>query len=436
MLMDLLSTGMFRLCHGSQLVYNTCWEDPRLDRIALRIGSCDEVMAITSGGCNTLDYLLDGPRRVYAVDVNLRQNALLELKVAGIRALDHDTFFALFGRGYLENWGQVYDTMLRRQLSRSSREYWDAKGWMFRSRRRRGSFYYRGSSGMFAWLVNLYIDRVAKMREAVDTLLEASSLEEQRDIYHTRIKPVLWGRAIQWLTRRDFALAMLGVPRSQRRQIDSGYPGGVAAFVVNQVEDLLTNVSLQDNYFWRVYINGEYTLGCCPEYLKLENFLRLKQGLVDRVEIHTNTVQGFLQQCDRDISRFVLLDHMDWLYERHPQLLQREWQSIVDRAAPGTRIIWRSAAPRVDFVDSLRVSLGADSVALGELLRYDQELARQLHPQDRVHTYGSFYIAHLDKQRVTRRATGLDGGDPEHEFPGNVENACTDELVAHSRCDA
>ena len=38
MLLDLLSTGMFRLCHGSQLVYNTCWEDPRLDRIALGIG--------------------------------------------------------------------------------------------------------------------------------------------------------------------------------------------------------------------------------------------------------------------------------------------------------------------------------------------------------------------------------------------------------------
>ena len=227
MLMDLVSTGIFRLCHGSQLVYNTCWEDPRLDRIALQIGGDDRVLVITSGGCNALDYLLDEPARVYAVDVNPRQNALLELKLAGIRALDHDTFFALFGRGYLEDWRQVYNKELRDQLSAKARGYWDAKGWMLSSRWRRGSFYYRGSSGLFAWLINLYIDRVRKLREAVEALFEASTLDEQRHIYESLIKPVLWGRMIRWLTRRDLALAMLGVPRSQRQQIDSCYPGGI-----------------------------------------------------------------------------------------------------------------------------------------------------------------------------------------------------------------
>ena len=32
---------------------------------------------------------------------------------------------------------------------------------------------------------------------------------------------------------------------------------------------------------------------------------------------------------------------------------------------------------------------------VGELLRYHQQLARHLHAQDRVHTYGSFHIAEL-----------------------------------------
>ena len=299
MLLDLLSTGMFRLCHGSQLVYNTCWEDPRLDRIALKIGGCDEVMVITSGGCNTLDYLLDEPRRIYAVDVNPRQNALLELKLAGIRALDYDTFFACSAADISRT-----GIALIPHGSASSfptahcAAYWDVKGWMFRSRRRRRSFYFHGSSGMFAWLVNLYVDRVAKVRDAVDALFDASTLEEQRDVYYSRIKPVFWGRMIQWLTRRDFALAMLGVPRSQRRQIESCFPAAWP-HSCNRVEDLLTNISLGDNYFWRVYVNGEYTRECCPEYLKAESFARLKQGLVDRVEIHTNTVEGFLHQCDR-----------------------------------------------------------------------------------------------------------------------------------------
>ena len=35
------------------------------------------------------------------------------------------------------------------------------------------------------------------------------------------------------------------------------------------------------------------------------------------------------------------------------------------------------------------------STRVGDLLRYDHELADRLHPLDRVHTYGSFHIAHL-----------------------------------------
>ncbi len=93
---------------------------------------------------------------------------------------------------------------------------------------------------------------------------------------------------------------------------------------------------MKDNYFWRVYMNGEYSRDCCPEYLKAENFSTLKNGLVDRVSTHTDSVQGFLEKHDGTISRFILLDHMDWLSDQFFPLLESEWQAIVDRAAPMT----------------------------------------------------------------------------------------------------
>lgn len=43
-----------------------------------------------------LDYALLEPRHVYDVDLNYRQNALLELKLAAIKHLDFDHFFAMF----------------------------------------------------------------------------------------------------------------------------------------------------------------------------------------------------------------------------------------------------------------------------------------------------------------------------------------------------
>ena len=91
----------FNLLYSKNLIYNTCWEDPCLDRAALNLGEDDTVLVITSAGCNTLDYALLGPQHIYAVDMNPRQNALVELKLAGIHHLDFDTFFAMFGRGHL-----------------------------------------------------------------------------------------------------------------------------------------------------------------------------------------------------------------------------------------------------------------------------------------------------------------------------------------------
>ena len=88
-----LNTRIFRAVHRRNLIYNTCWEDPALDRQALELTADDRLMVITSAGCNALDYLLAGCGEVNAVDVNPIQNALLELKTA---ALPHPRLRLLF----------------------------------------------------------------------------------------------------------------------------------------------------------------------------------------------------------------------------------------------------------------------------------------------------------------------------------------------------
>src|SRR5581483_11777626 len=120
-----LNGRIFKAVHHRNLIYNTCWEDPALDREALRLGPRDRVMVITSAGCNALDYLLAGCGEVSAVDVNPIQNALLELKIAGVRALDYGSFFELFGQGRSPWARQMYLDALRPLLAEASRDYWD-----------------------------------------------------------------------------------------------------------------------------------------------------------------------------------------------------------------------------------------------------------------------------------------------------------------------
>ncbi|MCE9629208.1 MAG: BtaA family protein [Planctomycetia bacterium] len=389
---DWISRRVFTAVHSNNLVYNTCWEDPRLDREALRIGPDDEVLVITSAGCNALDYALCEPRHVYAVDMNLRQNALLDLKKAGIKGLEFEDFFRMFGQGRLPGVRRTYEQKLRGLLPAPSQPFWDSRIKWFDDPKR--SFYFRGTSGFFAKLAKVYTDKIIKIRPHLDRLLNASSLEEQRQIYDSHIRDK-FGKALRFALNRDTTMSMLGVPRAQRRQIEATYSGDLAQFIQDCLEGVFVGLPMNDNYFWRLYMTGSYTRECCPEYLVPENFTRLKAGLVDNVTTHTNSVQGFLEKHDGPISRFVLLDHMDWLSDHFFPLLESEWQSIVDRAAPRARLIWRSGGFNTDFLDEVQVNVAGRSRGTREILAYDRDLAARLHPLDRVHTYGSFHIAEL-----------------------------------------
>jgi S-adenosylmethionine-diacylglycerol 3-amino-3-carboxypropyl transferase len=301
----------------------------------------------------------------------------------------------MFGRGRLAEIQQVYRDVLRAELSPSSQRFWDRRWKFFNGQGRRKSFYFHGSSGFVAWMVNHYVDRVAKVRDDIHRLLAAETIEEQREIYETRLRKRFWKKFVRWAVGRDLTLSLLGVPRAQREQVDKHYPGKIEKFVEDSIEAVFCRLPLKDNYFWRVYLTGEYTPDCCPEYLKADNFARLQGGLVDRISAHTTSVLSFLLERDEPVSRFVLLDHMDWLSTASFPLLEREWEAMLARATPDARFLWRSGGLQTDFLDRVQLRGDGPPQRLRDRLVYDQELAGRLHARDRVHTYGSFYIARL-----------------------------------------
>ena len=89
-LQDALMNYVLRNC----ILYNVAWEDPRIDGDLLQLQNDDNVLVLTTGGCNVLDRLIDEPLHIVAVDLNAAQNALLELKLAGLRVLCHEDFFS------------------------------------------------------------------------------------------------------------------------------------------------------------------------------------------------------------------------------------------------------------------------------------------------------------------------------------------------------
>jgi S-adenosylmethionine-diacylglycerol 3-amino-3-carboxypropyl transferase len=389
-----INTRIFKAVHRKNLIYNTCWEDPALDRVALQLQPDDRLVVISSAGCNALDYLLAGCGEVNAVDVNPIQNALLELKVVAATKLDYESFFALFGQGYSPWARQMYLDVLREDLSRPSRAYWDRHIAFFGGKGWRKSFYFHGTSGLLAKLVLTNVQVLHRLRGPIDQLLAAKTVDEQAAIYDAKIRNRIWTPWLRWFLSRSLTLSLVGVPWPQRDQITNQYPGGVPQFIRDALETVVTKLPFQNNYFWRVYLQGHYTAECCPEYLKPANFRLLKERL-SRLKIHTCTMTDFLRRTEPGISKFVLLDHMDWMDFNNPEGLADEWNAILDKARPGARAIYRSAGLRVSYLDHLRVRHNGRPAELGGLLRQHTDVASKLHARDRVHTYGSFYIADL-----------------------------------------
>jgi S-adenosylmethionine-diacylglycerol 3-amino-3-carboxypropyl transferase len=81
---------------------------------ALQLDENSRVLTISSGGCNALNYLLENPESVTAVDLNRHHIYLLNLKLAALKHLpDHESFFAFFGTGRGPNTGDGLSSLYR-----------------------------------------------------------------------------------------------------------------------------------------------------------------------------------------------------------------------------------------------------------------------------------------------------------------------------------
>jgi len=378
---DALRDELFSKVHGNNLVYNTCWEDPKIDRELLQINDSSEIVMISSAGCNALDYLIDNPKKIYAIDVNFRQNALLELKKALYRTGSYDQLFAFFGKGFYKNAVELYSQKLRAELPKKAQEFWDKKLYYFYKNKTKKSFYFFGTSGTFAWLFNKYIHRNKARSALVDKLFSSTSIEEQKQIYK-ELEPVLISKFVKWLMNRHLTLSLLGVPRPQRELILKEYPnGGVGKFAAQRLKYIFTELSIQDNYFWYVYTYGHYKTSNCPEYLKASHFSKLAECEKNLIT-HTSSIQKFLEDNPKAYSHYVLLDHQDWLAHYAPDILVNEWKEILKNSKAGTKILMRSASKKIDYFPGF----------VKEAVSFSP-LAFQLHKNDRVGTYGSTYLA-------------------------------------------
>ena len=373
-----LNQSVFKRIHGNNLVYNTCWEDPRCDRELLELDAESRVVMITSAGCNALDYALDKPAEINCIDMNPRQNALLELKMSVFQNGNFDALFKLFGDGVYRNAAAFYHYTLRPSLPDFARDYWDRHISFFNGKGVRQSFYWHGTSGLFAWAFTRFMKSKKQTYLLANQLFNAKNIEEQGRIY-AELEPKILNNFVKWAMNQQITMTLLGVPDSQKQLLKPDTEG--VGFFEKCFRQVFRDLPIADNYFWQLYFNGKYSTDCAPNYLKINNFETLKNQ-IKTIKTHNTTITDFLNQHTAQYSHYVLLDHQDWLAANNRPALADEWRAILKNSRQGTKILLRSAAYEIDFLPDF----------VHEHVVFEKEKTAATHRKDRVGTYGSVYL--------------------------------------------
>ena len=109
-----------------KLRYASCWEDAAVVAEALDPLEGTRCLSIASAGDNTLSLLARGAGEVWAVDVSPAQLALVELKMAAFRHLEHPEVLGFLGVRPSATRRAVYES-LRGALAAGARAFWDER---------------------------------------------------------------------------------------------------------------------------------------------------------------------------------------------------------------------------------------------------------------------------------------------------------------------
>ncbi|XP_011405611.1 PREDICTED: uncharacterized protein LOC105313683 [Amphimedon queenslandica] len=352
--------------------YSRVWEDCVILCKGLDIQPSDVVLSITSSGDNVLNVLLKKPKKIYAVDMSLAQNALLELKLGAIRiSLSHDKFLQLLGEAPSTKRLVLYESV-KPSLPKYAQEFWDSNLSVIES-----GIANEGTLEKYLKVFNeKHLPKVVSS-ELLDAFFESQSIEEQRKVFNQF--PL---KELKDLISLYFSKEKLEKRRSeaqfQHAKIESDEAGEAFAkryFVVAE------NIPAHDNFYFSLFNRGMkgYDPANKPNfaapYLAKDNYEELK-GLIDRVVVCTSTIEEQVKQIPLGtVTKANLSDIFEYTNE---EVSCSICESVANVMAPGGRIVyWELQNTRP---------------APSSVFHYHEKLSKELHAEDRVFYYKSFNV--------------------------------------------
>ncbi len=357
-----------------KLVFTHNWEDPEADHAALKIRSGDTVLAITSGGCNVLGFLLFDPAIIYSIDINPAQSWLLELKIAAIKALSFDEFLSFAGLKEHANRWTLYEK-IKSQLSNEATEFWNDHAAILKK-----GFFMNGKYERFIRLAGKFLN-LLQGRKRVMGLFKEKNMQGQ----HMYFDNVWDTKRFIYLFKLLFNKRMLAKRGlvADYFHFDDGSRSFAESFY-NRSKKAFRDIPVKGNYFLSLYLLGKYQNNDeVPAYLKEENY-EVIRSRVDRVKIITSDAQGWLDSMPAEsINCFALSNICELMSEKDTHRL---FSAVLQTGRKNAKIIFRNLMIPREVPEDLRSSIVKD-----------ETLSKEIQFNDRSFVYGKVAAYTINK---------------------------------------
>ena len=356
------------------ILYAQCWEDPQIDRIAFNIAPDDVVFSITSGGCNVLTFLLDNPQKVIALDINPKQNYLLDLKISAFKKLSYGELLEFIGVEESKYRLQLY-SRIRTLLQIESARYWDKQ----RKKIEQGIIHCGRYEGYMRLLKKITITPLVR-KGVVEKFFETEDAAAREELFHKKWENIRW-----WLLTRIMLSRRMNTllfDKAFFTYLDEKFSFG--NHFAKKAERAITQLPMKENYFLSYILLGRfYSKEHLPLYLRWENYDIIRSRLT-RIEIVTDSCEHFFSTLpDSYISKFNFTNIFEWISEdAYEDLLKETIRVAKDRAIMTYRnlLVFRE-----------------HPASLGRNIHSLKQMAKSLHERDLSFIYNNYVVEEIHK---------------------------------------
>lgn len=345
--------------------YAQVWEDAEILCDALEINSEDEIISIASAGENALSLLINNPKHVYAIDLNDEQIFCSEFKICCFKYLDYTEAMELMGVFESNRRKELFD-QIKKHLTKESLEFFESDLSIVTS----GLI----NNGKFERYLKTFGRKVLPLIHNKKTRLEL--LEKKTQEERIRFYDEVWNNRRWRLLFKIFfsrkVMGKMGRDKAFFRYVETD----VASRILERTKYAITMLDTSENSYLHYIIKGKYE-DVLPLCYRKENFETIKKN-IDRISLHSETIENFIQKEDVKISKYNLSDIFEYMSEEQ---MVKIVEKILENSPKGSILAyWNMLSPK------------RASKTLGDKLFYDEEKSKKLLNQDKAFFYSDFII--------------------------------------------